>query len=129
MSRKSCRCRPSVWRPDAPVPTVVVSRNGDTARGEVPPNTNLVVKAGVRQFPHPVLRYGCGMGKCAKCACRVASGAEHLAAPNWKEQRILGEERLAAGYRLVCQLWIEHDIALEQDAEPLIPSPPRLGST
>ena len=105
------------------MPTVVLTKAGETLRGEVPVDTNLVVKAGIRQFPYPALRYGCGMGKCAKCACRVLAGAEHLAAPNWKEQRTLGADRLGQGYRLVCQLWIQADIALEQDAEPIAPMP------
>jgi ferredoxin len=54
------------------------------------------------------------MGKCSKCACRVLAGAEHLPPPNWKEKKQLGE-RLEQGYRLICQLWIEHDIELAQD--------------
>ena len=103
------------------MPSVILEKGGETLRGEVPDNTNLVVKAGVKQFPYPALRYGCGMGKCAKCACRVLAGADHLAEPNWKEQRTLGAERLVQGYRLVCQLWISHDIALVQDVEPIKP--------
>jgi ferredoxin len=43
----------------------------------------------------------------------VLNGAEHLPEPNWKERKQLGE-RLAQGYRLVCQLWINHDIELVQ---------------
>ncbi len=53
------------------------------------------------------------MGKCGKCACRVIEGAEHLAQPNWKEMTRLGE-RIAQGYRLVCQLSINDAIELEQ---------------
>lgn len=106
------------------MPKVTITKAGETLSGEVPDNTNLVVKAGIKQFPYPMLRYGCAMGRCAKCASRVTAGAEHLAAPNWKEERILGLERLAQGYRLVCQLWLHHDIALEQDAEPVQPLPP-----
>ena len=55
------------------------------------------------------------MGKCGKCASRVVAGAEHLPPPNWKENERLGE-RIAAGYRLVCQQWIAEDIELAQDA-------------
>ncbi|HVL77373.1 MAG TPA: 2Fe-2S iron-sulfur cluster-binding protein, partial [Noviherbaspirillum sp.] len=58
--------------------------------------------------------YGCGMGKCTKCACIVLAGGENLPAPNWKEKKRLGE-RLAQGYRLACQLWITHDVELTQD--------------
>jgi ferredoxin len=81
---------------------------------EVADNTNLVVRAGVKKFPFPHLKYKCGMGKCATCACRVLAGAEHLPAPNWKEEKILGP-RLAAGWRLGCQLWLSQDITLTQD--------------
>ncbi|WP_042267449.1 2Fe-2S iron-sulfur cluster-binding protein [Paraburkholderia heleia] len=99
------------------MPVVVFRRNGESYRGEVKENTNLVVRAGIRQFPFPHLRYECGMGKCASCACRVVAGGEQLPPPNWKEKKQLGE-RLDAGFRLACQLWIEHDIELEQDELP-----------
>lgn len=101
----------------AAMPTVTFHKNGETWQGEVKKNTNLVVRAGIKQFPFPHLRYECGMGKCSKCACVIRAGGEHLPAPNWKEKKQLGE-RLEQGYRLACQLWIEHDIELEQiDAE------------
>lgn len=96
------------------MPTVVFHKNGQTYRDEVKENTNLVVRAGIKQFPYPHLAYGCGMGKCATCTCRVIRGAEHLPAPNWKEKKHLGE-RIAQGYRLVCQLWLTHDIELVQE--------------
>ncbi|WP_420992527.1 2Fe-2S iron-sulfur cluster-binding protein [Cupriavidus sp. 30B13] len=99
------------------MPKVVFHKNGQTFEDEVKPNTNLVVRAGIKQFPYPNLRYECGMGKCSKCACRVISGAEHLPPPNWKEKKQLGE-RLEQGYRLTCQLWLEQDIELEQDELP-----------
>ena len=102
------------------MPSIILHREGLTHHGEVKDNANLVVMAGIRQFPYPHLRFGCGMGKCCKCASRVISGAEHLAEPNWKEKKLLGS-RLAQGYRLVCQLWITHDLELEQDKDPLVP--------
>jgi ferredoxin len=96
------------------MPNVVFHKNGETYSDTVKDNTNLVVRAGIRQFPYPHLRYECGMGKCSQCACVVLNGAEHLPEPNWKERRQLGE-RLAQGYRLACQLWIDHDIELAQN--------------
>ncbi|WP_241302460.1 2Fe-2S iron-sulfur cluster-binding protein [Burkholderia stabilis] len=96
------------------MPVVVFHKNGQTYRDTVNDRANLVVRAGIRQFPYPNLRYECGMGKCSRCACEVLAGAEHLPEPNWKEKKQLGD-RLAQGYRLVCQLWIEHDIELRQD--------------
>jgi ferredoxin len=104
------------------MPEVVFHKGEATLRGEVDANTNLVVRAGIRKFPYPLLSFGCGAGKCGKCASRVLAGAEHLPAPNWKEQKVLGE-RLDAGWRLVCQLWLEHDIELVQDAAPARAAP------
>jgi ferredoxin len=97
------------------MPRVLFHKQGEVFSGEVAEQTNLVVRAGIRQFPYPHLTYGCGMGKCGKCACRVLAGAEHLPAPNWKEtERLAG--KIEDGYRLVCQLWVSHDIELAQDA-------------
>ena len=50
-----------------------------------------------------------------------AVGGEHLPPVNWKEKKQLGE-RIDAGYRLACQLWLDHDIELAQDVET---APPR----
>ena len=75
-------------------------------------------RAGIKQFPYPNLRYGCGMGKCGKCACRFSRAAEQLPEPNWKEKKRLGA-RVDEGYRLICQLWLSHDIELEQDKIPV----------
>ena len=102
------------------MPIVILHRDGQAYQGEVAENTNLVVRAGIRQFPFPHLRFGCGMGKCAKCACRVLKGAEQLPEPNWKEKKQLGP-RLDEGYRLICQLWLHHDVELAQDKHPIAP--------
>lgn len=106
------------------MPFVLLHKNGQLYRDEVKPQTNLVVRAGIKQFPYPHLNYQCGMGKCATCACQVLAGAEHLPPPNWKEKKQLGE-RLEKGFRLVCQLWIEQDIELMQ---PDVPLPPAAGA-
>lgn len=103
------------------MPKVVLHRDGRTYEGEVKANSNLVVMAGIKQFPYPNLRYGCGMGKCAKCACRILKGLEHLPPPNWKEKKQLGA-RLEEGYRLICQLWFSHDVELFQDKNPIEPA-------
>lgn len=99
------------------MPVVTFHKDGQTWRDEVKPNTNLVVRAGIKQFPWPHLSYQCGMGKCATCACKVLAGAEHLPPPNWKEKKMLAE-RLEHGYRLVCQLWVNDDIELLQEPRP-----------
>lgn len=100
------------------MPTVILHKAGQAYTGVVKDNTNLVVRAGIKDFPYPNLSYKCGMGKCATCACKVLAGAENLPPPNWKEKKQLGE-RINEGYRLVCQLWITHDIELTQDVVPV----------
>ena len=97
------------------MPKIVIHAGGQRHEGEVKEGSNLVVRAGIKQFPFPHLKYRCGMGKCGTCASRILAGAEHLPAPNWKEEKVLGD-RLALGYRLCCQLWISHDLELTQDA-------------
>ena len=104
------------------MPDITFRKDGADHTEAVADNTNLVVRAGIRKFPWPHLRYGCGMGKCGKCTSRILAGAEHLPAPNWKEQAVLGEERLAEGCRLACQLWLHHDLTLTQDGVVLPPS-------
>jgi len=97
------------------MPEVIFHKNDRIYRGEVKQGANLVVCAGIKQYPFPHLAYQCGMGKCATCACKVLSGGEHLPPPNWKEKKQLNG-RLDEGWRLACQLWLEHDIELAQDA-------------
>jgi len=96
------------------MPQVVFHKNGQTFTDQVKDNTNLVVRAGIKQFPFPHLKYQCGMGKCATCACEVLAGADRLPPPNWKEKKQLGD-RIDTGWRLACQLWLDHDIELRQD--------------
>ena len=102
------------------MPKIVIYANGRRYEGEVREKTNLVVRAGIKQFPYPHLRYRCGMGQCGTCTSHILRGAERLPEPNWKEKKVLGE-RLALGYRLCCQLWVEHDLELTQ--ENLVPAP------
>lgn len=103
------------------MPQITFHKNGQTFHGEVKSGANLVVRAGIKQFPFPHLAYQCGMGKCATCACKVLAGAEHLPAPNWKEKKQLGAH-LDEGFRLVCQLWPEHDLELAQVPLPAAPA-------
>ncbi len=94
------------------MPRVTLHVDGEIIEQEVKENSNLVVLAGIKQFPK--LKYGCGMGKCLKCACEVISGEEQLGAPNWKEERMLGESA-HNGIRLTCQLTIREDIEITQE--------------
>lgn len=94
------------------MPKVILHVDGTTIEQEVKDQANLVVLAGIRQLPK--LKYGCGMGRCTKCTCIVLNGAEALAPPNWKEEKMLGE-KLIEGYRLTCQLTIQEDIEITQE--------------
>ena len=100
------------------MPRITFHKNGQVFEDEVKSGANLVVRAGIKQYPYPHLVYECGMGKCAKCACKVLSGGEFLPPPNWKEKKQLGA-RLDEGFRLACQLWLEHDLVLEQIPESI----------
>ena len=102
------------------MPRIVIHHAGERLEGEVKDNTNLVVRAVLKQFPYPQLRFGCAMGRCGRCASRIIAGAEHLPAPNWVEQRLLGD-KLGEGCRLMCQVWISSDLELTQDGVSIGP--------
>jgi len=94
------------------MPNVKLHYNGQIHEQTVDDNSNLVVLAGIKKFPH--LKYGCGMGKCTKCMIKVLSGSEGLPEPNWKENKMLGD-KLKDGYRLMCQLYISDDVEICQE--------------
>jgi ferredoxin len=94
------------------MPNIILHQNGETYQQEVGANSNLVVLAGIKKFPH--LKYGCGMGKCTKCMVKVLSGNDKLPEPNWKENKMLGD-KLQDGYRLACQLYISEDLEIVQE--------------
>ncbi|WP_261131640.1 (2Fe-2S)-binding protein [Bacillus sp. Marseille-Q3570] len=94
------------------MPKVKLHVDGEVVQQEVKDHANLVVLAGIKQFPK--LKYGCGMGKCTKCTCKVIDGADQLDPPNWKEQKMLGEN-LDEGYRLTCQLTVKDNLEITQD--------------
>jgi len=96
------------------LPNVKIHLNGQIYEQEVAANSNLVVLAGIKKFPFPYLKYGCGMGKCTKCTVAVVSGGEGLPEPNWKENKMLGD-KVKNGYRLACQLNIAEDIEIRQE--------------
>jgi len=107
------------------VPRVIFVAAGVAHEGEVPEDGNLVVRAGIRKFPWPHLKYKCGMGKCGTCAARVLAGGEALGEPGWKERERLGE-RLAQGWRLMCQVWPKGPLTITQDQDSAGP-PARTG--
>lgn len=48
-----------------------------------------------------------GNGTCGKCRVRVEGEVE---APEGKEQKLLGKDRVAEGYRLACYMEVNHDM-------------------
>ncbi|MFD2924833.1 2Fe-2S iron-sulfur cluster-binding protein [Halobacillus naozhouensis] len=94
------------------MPKVKLHVDGEIVEQEVKDHANLVVLAGIKQFPK--LKYGCGMGKCTRCTCRVIDGGDQLDPPNWKEEKRLGD-KLEEGYRLTCQLSVKDDLEISQE--------------
>ncbi len=94
------------------MPKVTLHVDGKVVQQEVKDHANLVVLAGIKQFPR--LKYGCGIGKCTKCTCKVIEGSGQLDPPNWKEQKMLGDH-LDEGYRLTCQLTVKDDLEITQE--------------
>lgn len=107
------------------MPKVILHVDGTIIEQEVKDDANLVVLAGTRRFPK--LKYGCGMGRCTKCTCQVINGAEGLGAPNWKEEKMLGD-KVHEGYRLTCQLTIKEDIEISQE-NISVPAPQKRTTT
>jgi len=77
-------------------------------------DTNLVIQAGIKNFPFPYLKYKCGMGSCGTCASKIISGGESLAKPTWKEIKVL-KDKLDSGYRLACQFRVNKDLEIKQE--------------
>jgi len=94
------------------MPNVKLHVNGKVIEQVVKDNANLVVLAGIKQLPE--LKYGCGMGRCTKCACKIINGSEDLGEANWKEKKMLGE-KVDEGFRLACQMIITSDIEISQE--------------
>ncbi|WP_047154205.1 2Fe-2S iron-sulfur cluster-binding protein [Aneurinibacillus tyrosinisolvens] len=64
--------------------------------------------------------YKCGGGICGTCVVKVERGAGVLTDPSRKEIQKLGEELLSQGYRLACQTFVNGDIAINWDENPLL---------
>jgi ferredoxin len=95
------------------VPLVKIIQGDEVFEQNVEENTNLVVQAGIKNYPFPYLKYKCGMGTCGTCALKIISGAQDLSEPTWKEIKVL-KEKLNSGYRLACQFRVFHDIEIKQ---------------
>lgn len=97
------------------MPLVRLFHDHDIFEKKLDKNTNLVVQAGIKNFPFPYLKYKCGMGSCGTCECFIISGKENISEPTWKEKKIL-KEKLSLGFRLACQFRILNDVDLKQNS-------------
>jgi ferredoxin len=61
--------------------------------------------------------YKCASGNCGTDRVRVVEGAENLEPARRRERETLGEELLAAGYRLACQTYVRGDVAVVWDPD------------
>jgi ferredoxin len=59
--------------------------------------------------------YRCASGNCGTDRVKVEAGADNLSPVRRKERERLGEELLAAGYRLCCQTYALGDVAISWD--------------
>ena len=95
------------------MPIVKIIKGDKVFKKNVEPDTNLVVQAGIKNFPFPYLKYKCGMGSCGTCASKIISGGENLTKPTWKEIKIL-KDKLDFGYRLACQFRVKNYLEIKQ---------------
>jgi ferredoxin len=61
--------------------------------------------------------YKCASGNCGTDRVHVLEGADNLEPARRRERETLGEELLAAGYRLACQTYVRGDVAVEWDPD------------
>ena len=95
------------------MPIVKIHKDNEIFKGDVKVNVNLVVQAGIKQFPFPHLKHKCGMGTCGTCVSKIISGEEYIDKPSWKEIKVL-KDKLKLGFRLACQFSVYEDIEIEQ---------------
>lgn len=77
---------------------------------EVRPGTNLLKFIQEQRYDDQLPATCGGQGQCSTCAVRVLKGG---GAPTQNEIDVLGEEQLAKGWRLSCQITVTQDIEIE----------------
>jgi ferredoxin len=60
------------------------------------------------------LSFQCREATCAKCRVRVLAGQENLSEPGRKERARLGDDNIADGMRLACQVQVYGDVEVSQ---------------
>jgi menaquinol-cytochrome c reductase cytochrome b/c subunit len=77
---------------------------------DVRPGTNLLKLLQEHRYDDQLPATCGGQGQCSTCAVRVLKGGGE---PNQNEREVLGEEQLAGGWRLSCQINVTQDIEVE----------------
>lgn len=85
---------------------------------EVPNESNLL-RMSIRY--EGGIPYKCGGGICGTCVVKIESGLENLSKVSKKETEKLGEELIGQGYRLACQTFVDGDIELNWEDNPIRP--------
>ncbi|ERI05892.1 2Fe-2S iron-sulfur cluster-binding protein [Aneurinibacillus aneurinilyticus] len=65
--------------------------------------------------------YKCGGGICGTCVVKIDDGAQNLSKVSKKEVERLGEDLIAQGYRLACQTFVNGDVELNWEENPIRP--------
>jgi ferredoxin len=65
--------------------------------------------------------YKCGGGICGTCVVKIEEGAADLSKVSKKEVEKLGEDLISQGYRLACQTFVNGDVTLNWDKNPIRP--------
>jgi len=80
----------------------MLTLTGRTVSKTVPIEIGATLLAHARRFGID-WQFNCSRGTCARCRCKIESGAHLLAEPTDAEWDRLDPEELDAGYRLGCQ--------------------------
>jgi uncharacterized 2Fe-2S/4Fe-4S cluster protein (DUF4445 family) len=90
---------------------IKIHYKAQTGEYSAPKGANLLHFLKQKQYPIDTPCNGCGL--CGKC--RVKFGGSALPEPTPEMEKILGAHAIAEGYRLSCQITIDHDLELYLD--------------
>ncbi|MCP1354333.1 2Fe-2S iron-sulfur cluster-binding protein [Aneurinibacillus migulanus] len=65
--------------------------------------------------------YKCGGGICGTCVVKIDDGAQNLNKVSKKEVERLGKDLIDQGYRLACQTFVNGDVELNWEENPIRP--------
>jgi ferredoxin len=89
------------------MPKLTFTQTGETF--DLASGTSLLVFCQETQTPQT---FGCTVGHCGACICRVTNGGENLNPPSEGELETLEQLESGEGARLGCQLEIQGDVTI-----------------